>query len=70
MSEAVWIQAVNLDDRLFLLEDDTVGHITDLLDEDGEQTTDMALARAAVGYIPGDSWVSFSLSGFESTRVH
>lgn len=61
----VTIVAINLGQRIAILDDDTVFPLTNFIDAGGDETDDPDKAVVAVGHLPDDSWVTFEIDGFE-----
>lgn len=60
------VEAINVADRLALLTDGRVVPITNLLDADGDETSDTA---AAVGFVAGATgqWFAARIADYETT---
>jgi hypothetical protein len=61
----VTIVAVSVGRRIAILDDDTVFTLTNLYDDDGDETEDADDAASAVGQLPDGRWVAFPLSDFD-----
>lgn len=59
--------AINVAQRIAVMDDDSVVHLETLLDVDGEETDDTEAARSAVGQLPDGSWLAIDLTQFETT---
>ncbi len=60
------VAAVNVGQRIAVMDDDTIVHLETLLDADGEETDDAEAARSAVGQLPDGSWLAVDLTQFET----
>lgn len=58
------VAAINLNRRLVVCEDDTIGQIEELYDGDGEVTFNVDEALACVVRMP-EGWIALDLTTFE-----
>ncbi|PWJ88361.1 hypothetical protein C8D77_11183 [Mesorhizobium loti] len=60
------VAAVNVAQRIAVMDDGATVHLETLLDADGEETDDADEARSAVGQLPDGSWLAVDLTQFET----
>lgn len=65
MGETIVITAINLDQRIALLEDGSTIPLETLLDDEGDETDDIADAVVAVAPLPNGKWVTIAFSAFK-----
>lgn len=63
------VSAINLYERLAILDDDQVVKLISMFDIDGEETDDPEEAITAVAELPGDYWEVVDLEEFERVRA-
>lgn len=66
----VEITAINYSTRLAVTDDGRLGEVTNLFDEDGDDTDDAEAAVAAVVKVAADEWLTVDLAAFEIARVN
>jgi len=62
--------AVNYTDKLVIFDDGSVSPITDMFDDDGEETDDMEAATTVVCKSVDGQWWCVNLAEFERTPRH
>lgn len=59
------VAAINFDEGIMVLEDETVLQIDSMYDDDGEEIDDPDLAVTAIAELPDGRWLSVDLNCFE-----
>jgi hypothetical protein len=64
------VAAVNLKQGAFILDDGRIGQITNMFDDEGDETRDPDEAAVVVGFVGVADWWTIRMCQFESSEMH